>query len=299
MKTPVVFITGGRGFVGRATVLAFRAVGYATYTIGHPRSGDDPQFHLPWTFDSIGELAGQMRVLQPSAIIHLAAAEPGATPDMHRQITVQSTDSLLKVMEQETPKATFIYLGSAAEYGESLFLDRPLCETDPCFPITPYGHAKHAASLLVLAARHRGLRTTVARLFTAIGPGMPRQSILGRITFEIAQMSKEGNILHVGNLETYRDFLDVRDVAQYLLKLAGSETGFPPVIHLCSGEAQKTREWVEALVAHSGKKIVLQTDPTFLRAHDPEKVVGSTDLMKLFGLIPRLPEMQKLMGEII
>jgi len=298
MKAPVVFITGGRGFIGRATVFAFREAGYMPYTVGPPRTGDDPQFHLPWAFDSSGELAEQMRVLQPSTIIHLAAAEPGAPPELHREITIHSTESLLKVMEQETPTATFIYLGSAAEYGESLFLDRHLLETDPCLPITSYGHAKHAASLQVLAARHRGLRATVARLFTAIGPGMPRQSVLGRIAFEIAQMGREGNVLRVGNLETYRDFLDVRDVAQYLLKL-GSETGFPPVIHLCSGEAQKTREWVEALIARSGKKIALQTDPTLLRTRDPEKVVGSTSLMKSFGLVPRLPEIQKLICEIV
>ena len=296
-----VVVTGGRGFVGRATVHAFRQAGYRVYTLGPSRPEDDPKSHLAVALEeSTEKLAEHLRALRPVAILHLAAASPDALPEIQQQVTVLFTERLLDVVKKEIPETHFIYLGSAAEYGESLFLNRLLVETDACSPFSSYGQAKHAATLHVLEARRQGLGATVARLFNTVGPGLPRHGVLGNLALQLNQMGAEENIIHLGNLETYRDFMDVRDVSQRLLELfQRRKTDLPPLIHLCSGEAQKIGDWVEALIEASGKKVSIRTDPNLLRKKDPVRVVGSTELMKAFGLLPKLPDRPKLVHEIL
>jgi nucleoside-diphosphate-sugar epimerase len=298
MSAPVL-ITGGRGFIGQAAAHAFRQAGHLVYTLGPAGPGDDSRFHLPISRNAEAEALGaHLRTVKPATLLHLAAAPPDA-PDPEHRSSVLFTQRLLQAVEKEAPDTIMLHLGSAAEYGKSLFLNRPLVETDPCEPLTPYGRAKHAATLLMLDARRHGLHATVARLFTAVGPGMPRHTALGSAIFQLSQMEGPHGVLHVGNLETFRDYLDVRDVAAFLLALTGQPAENPPLVHLCSGEPQKIGDWLKALAAAAGKDVSFVTDPSRVRSNDPQTVVGSTALMKTLGLAPRAPDMTAVAPEIL
>lgn len=299
IKAPIALITGGRGFIGRAAVLAFRQARFETYTVGIPHPGDDPDFHLPVEMGTGEKLVRHLARFQPSVVVNLAAAPPNVDEKTQRQITVRFAERLLAAVERESPSTRLIQLGSATEYGETLFCGRPLVETDMCQPFTAYGCTKYETSLRMNESHRRGFQATVARLFTAVGPGMPLHSVLGRVTDELRRMKRDETILKIGNLETFRDYLDVRDVARFLVQLAVQEKRLPPVIHLCSGKAQKTGDWVEALIAASGRKLSLVKDPAYVRARDPEWVTGSTELMKDFGLDPSPPDRDRLPFEII
>lgn len=130
--------------------------------------------------------------------------------------------------------------GSAAEYlpnDTGVF-----SEASAIGGLSDYGRSKSAQTMLCLsAAREFGLDLVVARGFNFLGPGMSPNFVVGQIC---QQLQKGVDELVLGNLESERDFLDVRDVVSaYCAIMDKAETG--SVTNVCSGVSTKIGEIVE------------------------------------------------------
>ena len=94
--------------------------------------------------------------------------------------------------------------------------------------------------------------------------------------------------MRVGNLETSRDFVDVRDGARALWVLAQKgKSG--EVYNQCVGKAWSIKESLETLIEISGLKVDVQTDPALLRHSDEKVLLGDCSKLEALGWKAKIP----------
>jgi len=80
-------------------------------------------------------------------------------------------------------------------------------------------------------------------------------------------------VLSVGNLESRRDFTDVRDMVRaYWLALEKCEPG--EVYNICSGRAWSIQQVLDHLLGMTQTKIEVRQDPARLRPSDVPVLIG-------------------------
>jgi GDP-4-dehydro-6-deoxy-D-mannose reductase len=144
-------------------------------------------------------------------------------------------------------------VGSAAQYGASVVRDQPVEESLPREPRTHYGHAKNVQEGVALQFAHEAkLEVVAARTFNIAGPGDRPWSVIpktARACLEVAAGRTERVVL--GNLESYRDIVDVRDAAQaYVALISGGSSG--QAYNVCRGRAVLIREVVHRIAELCG-----------------------------------------------
>jgi GDP-4-dehydro-6-deoxy-D-mannose reductase len=79
--------------------------------------------------------------------------------------------------------------------------------------------------------------------------------------------------IKVGNLESYRDFTDVRDMVRaYLLAVQKCDAG--DVYNIASEKTWQIKKVLEMLVGMSKVKITVKQDPSRMRPSDVELLLG-------------------------
>jgi GDP-4-dehydro-6-deoxy-D-mannose reductase len=291
-----VLITGATGFVGRHLVAACQ--GADEEVVAYGRTGDG---HL----DGVAELVtGDLRDLEanrgllartrPAVVYHLAALasvgrswdDPGAT----LRDNVALTLNVLELVRHESPETVVVLTNSGEAYGPPQFL--PVTEEHPLRPQNPYAVSKASCDLLAaMYADAHGLRIVRARAFNHAGPGQGSTYAIASFTQQAARALDRGErevVLRTGNLDTRRDFTDVRDVVRaYRLLAAHGEQGD---FNICSGTAVSLREIVGLIERAAGVPVRAEQDPARVRAHEVPEVRGSHDrLSAATGWEPEIP----------
>ena len=136
--------------------------------------------------DQMSEL---VRTVQPDMLFHLAAVSGGSSSSAYqaspRNTFLVNTMGALNVLESvrmNRPECRVLLVGSAAEYGQVQKSDLPASEDRSCRPVGTYGASKLAATLAGQEyAQKFGMKVVVARPFNIIGPGMPRDLVVGAL----------------------------------------------------------------------------------------------------------------------
>ena len=90
-----------------------------------------------------------------------------------------------------------------------------------------------------------------------------------------------GEPLAVGNLETARDYLDVRDVAEAYLTLATAAQLKETVYNISSGASVSGCEILELMCSELGIEVPdTQTDPNLIRPNDAPRIAGSSERLR-------------------
>jgi GDP-4-dehydro-6-deoxy-D-mannose reductase len=145
---------------------------------------------------------------------------------------------------------------------------------------------KHALTKAALGfADETGAPVLIARVFNPIGPGMPSYLALGGFARQIAQMRSSVGVLQTGNLEVFRDFINVDHVTEAMWLLACNDNA-RGVVNVCSGQATELGRLVDILVNASEKDVAIATSVSRLRVGEPRVMVGSTELLANFGAAP-------------
>ena len=116
--------------------------------------------------------------IRPVACIHAAGRasvyESVANPALDFASGPVLTFALLDELRRHAPECRALFLSSAAVYGNPEKL--PVGEDAPAAPISPYGFHKRQSELLCREFTDvYGMKTAVARIFSAYGEGLRRQ----------------------------------------------------------------------------------------------------------------------------
>jgi GDP-4-dehydro-6-deoxy-D-mannose reductase len=232
---------------------------------------------------------------RPDVCFHLAGVSfvPMGVEHPNRMIEVNCTGALnmLEAVRRKSPKAKFIFAGSAEVYGPLQEKDLPATEQTPLNPATLYAHSKYFAEKLVLwYGTQYGMDNIVLRLFNHIGPRQGTQFAVSSFADQIRKI-RDGSmppVLRVGNLEARRDFTDVRDVAR-AYRMCATAAPERRVFNICSGADIGIREILDLLIEISGVKVQIELDPTRLRASDTPRYLGSNRLAReKLGWLPQI-----------
>jgi nucleoside-diphosphate-sugar epimerase len=157
-------------------------------------------------------------------VIHLAAA--GVDPrrnDPHEIFETNVLGFLNLLTSAEAAGAERVAgAGSCFEYDATS--DKPLAESDPLLPLTPYAASKSSAVMLASAfAKTRDLKVVMLRPFTAYGPYERPDRLIPHV---ILSAMRRAPIRLTGGEQT-RDFVYVEDAAEAFLVagLPGAPSG--------------------------------------------------------------------------
>ena len=99
----------------------------------------------------------------------------------------------------------------------------------PLRPQNPYAVSKAAGDLLAgQYADAHGMRVIRLRPFNHAGPGQSDEYVIGTLTRQVAEAEAAGAsecMLRTGNVDSARDFMDVRDVVRAYAGAAALEGG--------------------------------------------------------------------------
>jgi GDP-4-dehydro-6-deoxy-D-mannose reductase len=289
-------VTGGTGFLGRHIVQTLRT-GVAGQSpaemevilLGRTRPTDWPED--AFVFADLTDTANLRRVLgriAPDFVIHAAGRTPPAVDDELYRANFWATTHLLSTLRSVGKPVRIILTGSAAELGPVHEDDLPVKESQPCQPVDAYGRSKWLATLRGLA-ESAPLEVIVARVFNAIGPGLPATQALGRFAARLGEPGPDPLTMTVGDLQARRDFIDVRDVAQAMIALAlRGHAG--KVYHVGTAQSRPVREGLDLLISLSGRSVRLKVDPSIPNRRGPADSRAAIDrIVAHTGWRPAIP----------
>ena len=249
MKTAL--ITGAAGFLGGHILKLFGAA-RGWKAVGLCRSSKTAATGTEPVVCPVEAWPEVIKTVQPHALIHCAggASVPGSlqAPLADFFFGPALTCTLLEAIRQHAPGCAFIFLSSAAVYGQPEQL--PISETAPLSPMSPYGFHKIQSELACREyAAVFGLRTAAARIFSAYGVGLKRQVVWDLCQKALA--SEWVTLQGIGN-ET-RDFVHARDVAQAVLTLCERATLQGEAYNLASGQETAILELAQIILRELGR----------------------------------------------
>jgi len=177
---------------------------------------------------------------------------------------------------------------SANVYGNSEIT--PLDEHSPPRPENDYAVSKLAMEMMAQQWRQR-LPIVVARPFNYTGVGQSKSFLLPKIVDHFARGEKR---IELGNIDVYRDFSDVRMVANAYGRLL--ELGQPgEVYNVCSGTAHSISDVLGMLAGIAGYDIEAVVNPDFVRANEVKRLQGDNSrLVGCIGDLRRVPLVETL-----
>lgn len=173
------------------------------------------------------------------------------------------TMRLLDAIRKFRPQCKYIHISSAAVYGNPGKL--PVCESDPCQPISPYGYHKWMSELICREYHHLfGIPVAIMRPFSVYGERQRKQLLWD--TCKKLAAADEIRLFGTG-LES-RDFIHVRDLARLIGYIIENSNFDATVYNAASGIETTIREIADLFMqCYNGKKNIIFSGER--RAGDP------------------------------
>jgi GDP-4-dehydro-6-deoxy-D-mannose reductase len=239
--------------------------------------------------------------VRPDWIFHLAAQSFVPTswiaPTESLTTNVLAQVNLFEAVRHLGLKCRIQIACSSEEYGLVHPDELPIRETNPLRPLSPYAVSKVAQDMLGyqywMSWKLDCVRT---RGFNHEGPRRGPVFVASDFAKQIADIEKgrKPAVLSVGNLESRRDFTDVRDMVRaYWLALEKCEPG--EVYNICSGHDWSIQKVLDLLLAITKTKIEVRPDPARMRPSDVPVLLGDpSKFQRATGWKPTIPFEQTL-----
>lgn len=261
-----VLVTGLDGFTGQY-------VNQALLSAGHQVTG------LSNDLLDADAIADEVKSIKPDAVIHLAAIAFVAhgDPDDFYRVNLMGTRHLLQALSEHAPDVKKILIASSANvYGNTEGVMR---ETTAPAPANDYAVSKLAMECMAKLWLPK-LPIVIARPFNYTGVGQTENFLIPKIVSHFKRQAAE---IELGNLDVWRDFGDVRSVAEAYLGLI--EKGQPgETYNICSGNPVALREVISLCEHITGHQLEVAVNPAFVRANEVIRLSG--DVSKINTLLP-------------
>jgi GDP-4-dehydro-6-deoxy-D-mannose reductase len=292
--TQSALITGAAGFIGRHIAAFLQGRGIAVYGLDRVAGVLPGDLYACWYQGDVADaewILSTVRTVRPDYVFHFAALLETDSLSELLAVNAIGTQCLLDAIAVACPESVVLVPGSSAEYGLAYAQELPIREENTLRPLSVYGVSKIAQGCIAARYAYRhGMRIIRTRTFNMTGPGEPETLVCSAFAKQIVQikMGLRPAFMEVGNLETSRDFIDVRDaIRAYALAAEMGEPG--EVYNICSGSSVPIRTILQTLMELAG--IEVQVRQRSLREVEwdvPNQVGAPTKFRNLTGWTPSL-----------
>jgi dTDP-6-deoxy-L-talose 4-dehydrogenase (NAD+) len=274
--TQRVFITGGRGFVGRQIVHALARRGVEVHALIRPgQPKPDGATAAIECADLFAEPVGFWieAFSGMNAVVHAAwYAEPGKYLMSPKNLGCLAGTMRMAEAAVAAGMPRFVGIGTCVEYALS---DTPLAPTSPLEPSTPYGAAK-AAAYLALSRNlpEQGISFAWCRLFYLYGPGEDPRRLVPMLHLKLAA----GEPVALSRGTQIRDYLDVVEAGDQIARVAlGTQAG---ALNICSGDPISIADLARRVASEYDAGALLKFGAMPERENDPPFIVGVPSLSR-------------------
>jgi len=293
-----VLVTGGAGFIGSALVRRLLEKNYKVTVLDNLSIG--LRDNLPKS-NQLRLVTGDVRdfelvstvVRDHQFVMHLAAqAFIPLSYELPLQVAETNSTGSLNVFKAclNHNVKRIVHISSSEVYGSAKYT--PMDEQHPLCPQSTYAVAKVAADMWAQTFHwEHKLPVVILRPFNTFGP---RESLPYFIPEMIRQCIKKPTI-HVGNLETSRDFTYVEDTTKAMLNALETEKIEGEIINIGTNKTHKMKEILDLIKKETNaeeKEIV--KDKSRLRPSDVSILI--TDNRKARKILGWKPETNFLEG---
>ncbi|MBL4606782.1 MAG: GDP-mannose 4,6-dehydratase [Pseudomonadales bacterium] len=265
-----ILISGLHGFTGHYVKSALEKV-------GHDVVG------LSSNITDYNALSSEVAQVKPEAVIHLAAVAfvGHGTANAFYEVNLIGTRNLLEALAINAPNVQSVLLASSANvYGNRS--EGALSECATPYPANDYAVSKLAMENMAQLWMEK-LPVFIVRPFNYTGIGQDIEFLIPKI---VSHFLEKKPLIELGNLDVWREFNDVRFVAesyQQLLELNPRRE----IINICTGKTHSLREVIGLCQDITGHNIEISVNPDFVRANEVRVLKGdNTKLKSLVGDIP-------------
>lgn len=258
-------ITGIEGFTGRYVAAELEQAGYevfGTCALGRAPAAEAQGRYFEADLLDAPALEAALATIRPDVVVHLAAIAfvgHGDASAFYRT-NVLGTRNLLAALVESGCKPRSVLLASSANiYGNST--QGILDESTLPNPANDYAVSKLAMEYMARLWLDR-LPVVLARPFNYTGVGQSADFLLPKI---IKHFRQRAECIELGNLDVWRDFSDVRAVAQAYRRLLEADAA-GQVVNICSGRTLSLREVLALAGRLAGYEIEVRVNPAFVRA---------------------------------
>lgn len=292
-----ILLTGARGFVGRH--LADELGRRNHEVISTTRRIDFKEFYLDIT--DYRQCVEVFRRYVPDAIVNLAGQSMVSASWDNPRATAEANClgvvNIIQAVAELNLSSRIITVGSGEEYGLTAKSGRCLTEEDYCMPQNPYAISKFTAGIFGMQLTKKyGIKHVHVRAFNHFGPGQGKGFVVSDFASQVAYIESRSpnTTLRVGNLDAYRDILDVRDVVSAYADLVEHED-LVGVYNVCSGKGTKIKDVLNVLLGFSRIEIEVEVNTDLFRPLEVPIFVGSPrKLTTAVGWKPTIPFEQSL-----
>jgi GDP-4-dehydro-6-deoxy-D-mannose reductase len=292
-----VLITGATGFIGGFLAKHCLKAGCSVLGLGvqEPKEEWPAAAFERCDVRQTARLLEVIMVFRPDRVFHLAAQSyPTVSLEQPREtmdINAGGTINLFECLRTAGIMPMVVVACSSAEYGPVANCDLPVRETHPLRPLHPYGVSKVAQDLL--AAQYfanYSMPCVRIRIFNTTGP-----SKTGDVCSDLTKRAAEIEFgirppsLPVGNLNSRRAIIDVRDMARALwLSAEHCEPG--EVYNVGATQTYSVQELIDTIRTCTKVPFKLEQIPELMRGCDEPVIAG--DITKFQACTGWQPEVE-------
>ncbi len=279
-----IAITGVNGFVGKHLVHEVLSQGHQVIGLGQESAAHEEITDSLFEYACV-DLTAQWPELssQVDAVIHLAGlAAVGPSfdaPQKYINLNSAMVTNLCEHYIDQEKKPRIVIISSGAVYDPNQPM--PLAEDARVILNSPYAVSKILVENQAEYYRQRGLECIVMRPFNHIGPGQLPGFILPDFHKRIAELPADQNTISVGNIDTKRDYTDVRDIVKAYTAVAIQPNLTTSLFNVCSGKSLSGREILDLLKQSMNRPdIEFVVDQSLIRPTDPKDIIGNSSQLQ-------------------
>lgn len=265
MPNKKVLVTGSSSFTGRYILSELKSNGFSL--VEHKSQFLDLR--------NYEDVLNFVKKSQPNYVIHLAALSFVGHDNVNEiyETNLLGTINLLRALGEAQLELYKVILASSANiYGS---IEGSIKEDSAPRPVNHYGISKLSMELAANQWLDK-LPLVISRPFNYTGVGQADHFLVPKIVKHFKRQDKR---IELGNVDVYRDFSDVRDIARWYVKLLDSPI-INKTINFCSGELVSLRNIIDILNSFAGYEIDIQVNPRFVRDNEIVKLCGNDELLR-------------------
>lgn len=220
-------------------------------------------------------------------VFHLAAQSHPPTSFLNPLDTfrtnIMGSANIIDAITKWSPGTKLMFCSTSEVYGNSGKDGNLLKETDPLTPCNPYATSKAAIDLYMQERMQNGkIKGFITRAFSHTGPRRGKNFSISADAYQVARIMQglQEPCVEVGNLETIRVVIDVRDVVRAYYLLMINDNTNAKIFNVCGNEPRKMQFFTDTLINLSDRQILTKVSDKYYRKIDISYQHGDSSALR-------------------